>query len=89
VLFSFLLTNTAGGDEYRYLSSGDFQLADSADGARDPLLAVIGRRAPPVRIREDETLGADLVFEVPEGSAPAEVSFDQGFLSDKATFRFR
>ncbi len=88
VLFSFLLTNDRD-DGLRITIQGDhFQLADPADGARGPLLAVIGRRSPPVSIAEGQTVAADVVFEVPVGTLPSSVSFDRGLFGDSAVYEF-
>jgi len=89
VLFSFLLTNDRSDSGYTRVASGDFQMADAAGGNRDPLLAVIGRRSRPVDLAEDETVDADIIFEVPEGTVPFEVSFGGGFLADTAVYEFR
>lgn len=93
VLFSFLVTVVR--DESRATSRGniiyatDFQLAYGVGGNRDPVLAVVARRSPPVQIAVGQPVIADVVFEVPEGILPIEVSFDRGFFSDSAVYRFR
>ena len=89
VLFSFLLTNGRTDSRYTVVGSGDFQMADADDGSRDPLLGVIGRRSQPIRIEEGETVDADLIFEVPEGVIPDEVSFGPGFFGDTVVYEFR
>ncbi|MEX1254211.1 MAG: DUF4389 domain-containing protein [Dehalococcoidia bacterium] len=90
VLFSFLLTNVqdSGDAPYISISGDDFQLAVATADASDPLLAVINRRAPPVRVDRGETVTAEMVFEVPGGFRPSEVSFGRrGFLGDIGIFR--
>jgi hypothetical protein len=89
VLFSFLLTNDRNDGGFARVDSGDFQMADPADDNRGPLLGVIGRRSRPVNLAEDETVEADIVFEVPEGMMPLEVSFGGGFFADTAVYEFR
>lgn len=88
VLFSFLLTNIRDDGSWITIQGDHFQLADPADGTRDPLLAVIGRRSPPVSIAEGQTVAADVVFEVPEGTLPSSVSFERGLFSDSAVYEF-
>jgi hypothetical protein len=89
VLFSFLLTSDRNDGGFARVDSGDFQMADPADDNRGPLLGVIGRRSRPVNLAEDETVEADIVFEVPEGMMPLEVSFGGGFFADTAVYEFR
>ena len=92
VLFSLLLTNVQDSSDpspYIAVLGDDFQLADASGNDQDPLLAVIDRRAPPARIDPGETVTVDIVFEVPVGIRPSELSFDRGgFLSDTGIFRF-
>jgi hypothetical protein len=88
VLFSFLLTNDRRSG-VAVIGTDDFELADGDDGSRDPLLGVIGRRSQPIVLDAGETAGADLIFEVPEGVMPEQVSFGGGAFSDTAVFEFR
>ena len=94
VLFSFRLTNLnsfRNEDANIYVSGNDFHLSAARDDSREPLIAVIGRRAPPVLIEPLQTVAADVVFEVPVGSRPSEVSFDRSslFSSNNVHYRFR
>jgi hypothetical protein len=93
VLFSLLLTNHEGEDSetpWRFIGGSDFQLSDSIDDDQDPILAVIEGRAPPVRVNSGQTVTVDVVFNVPEGEQPLELSFDRdgGLLTDTGIFRF-
>ena len=69
--------------------ANDFQTADASLAERDPILAIIGRRPPPVRVSLHETVKVDVVFEVPEGLRPDEISYGGGFLTDTAVYKFR
>lgn len=93
IVFSFLITNRrdeAGDLPSAYIEAGDFALDDGTGDERGPLVAVIDRLAPPVQLDPGYTAPADVVFEVPMGRTPLEISFNQGaFFSDTAVFRFR
>jgi hypothetical protein len=93
VLFSFFLTNqgdTSSDNPYRSVWGDDFRLDVGSDELRYPLIAVVDRLAPPVRLAPGERVAADVVFEVPASARPAELLFDRkGFFSDVGIFRFR
>ncbi len=55
----------------------------------DPVLVIAGRRTTPTRILAGELMEVDVVFELPVGVIPRELSYDRGFLRDKAVYQFR
>jgi hypothetical protein len=91
VLFRLFVTGQRGDfDDAAYFFGDDFQLNTGGDDDIDALLAVAGRRAPPVELPPGDTMPVEVVFEVPVGLDPAELTFREGgFLSDTGIFRFR
>ena len=91
VLFTFVLTNVNDDSDAvpKTIFGNDFQTVDSIEAERDPILAIVGRRPPPVGLRLHETVRVDVVFELPRGMRPDEVSYGGGFLSDTAVYEFR
>ncbi len=92
VQFSLFVTSLSNSDEGLYLSGRDFDLTDAAGDDRDPALTLFDEQSLPVELSRGEMVIVDVVFALPLGVIPHELSFrpffDFLFGADEAVYRF-
>lgn len=77
VMFEFSVANSDAWDIE--IERRDFRLKDEQGVEYDPELALVDGHRAPREVEEDETAQVRIVFELPEGSAPAELHYDPSF----------
>jgi hypothetical protein len=76
VMFEFWVTNDGRGDFE--IQRSDFDLKDEEKDNHDPELVLVAGHPAPQDIEEDRRAAMTVVFEVPEGVAPAELKYSPG-----------
>ena len=88
VLVNLAIENLGGGD--LQIWETNFRLEDTDDDGHAVVLAVVGGRIPPLRIRSGDFAFTDLIFELPRDVDPAEFRYRPArFGADTVVYQFR
>ena len=77
VMFEFSVANDSPRDVE--IERSDFDLKDEEEESHDPELVVVAGHPAPREVEEDQRATVAVIFEMPEGVAPAELKYSPSF----------